>query len=103
MYAYNGIIFLITKVQEELKHLLPGKLLEDWQELMGHIKFISYGLSDLNITDLIKFHKAENRKATLTIFKPPCIFGELSFQRGRVLSFKETPEFETSEVLLKWN
>ena len=50
------------------------------------------GLSDLNINDLISFHNAEGRKATLTAVQPPGRFGALSFQRGRVLSFQEKPE-----------
>lgn len=49
------------------------------------------GLADINILDLISFHKSEGRKATLTAVQPPGRFGSLAFERGRVLSFEEKP------------
>ena len=49
------------------------------------------GLSDVNISDLIAFHKSKNTKATLTSTLPPGRFGALDLDGDRVCSFKEKP------------
>ncbi len=49
------------------------------------------GLSDVNISDLIAFHKSKNAKATLTATLPPGRFGALDLDGDRVCSFKEKP------------
>lgn len=50
------------------------------------------GLSDVNITDLIAFHKAQGVKATLTATLPPGRFGALDFEDNKVLTFMEKPK-----------
>lgn len=50
------------------------------------------GVSDVNITELIAFHKARQVKATLTATFPPGRFGALDFDGHKVLSFKEKPK-----------
>jgi glucose-1-phosphate cytidylyltransferase len=50
------------------------------------------GVSDVNITELVAFHKAQNVRATLTATYPPGRFGALDFDGHKVLSFKEKPQ-----------
>ncbi|AVQ84640.1 MULTISPECIES: glucose-1-phosphate cytidylyltransferase [unclassified Variovorax] len=50
------------------------------------------GVADLNITDVIAFHKAQNVKATLTATFPPGRFGALDMQGDKVRSFQEKPK-----------
>lgn len=50
------------------------------------------GLSNVNITDLISFHKSQNVKATLTATIPPGRFGALNISDGKVNSFMEKPK-----------
>ena len=50
------------------------------------------GVADINITELIEFHRKNGREATLTAVKPPGRFGSIEFERGKVLSFKEKPQ-----------
>lgn len=50
------------------------------------------GVSDVNITALVAFHKAQNVKATLTATLPPGRFGALDFDGHKVHSFKEKPK-----------
>jgi glucose-1-phosphate cytidylyltransferase len=54
------------------------------------------GVSDVNITSLINFHKEQKTLATLTAVQPPGRFGVFSLSEGqtRVLSFKEKPSSE---------
>ncbi len=50
------------------------------------------GVADVNITELIAFHRAQNVKATLTATVPPGRFGALELKDGRVNSFREKPQ-----------
>jgi glucose-1-phosphate cytidylyltransferase len=50
------------------------------------------GVGDINITELIDFHKAGKRKATLTGVQPPGRFGSVNHDGDEVNSFQEKPE-----------
>ena len=50
------------------------------------------GVSDVNITDLIAFHKTQKVKATLTATIPPGRFGALDMSGNKVNSFREKPK-----------
>ena len=49
------------------------------------------GVSNVNITELIAFHKAQKVKATLTATLPPGRFGALQFNGNKVSQFMEKP------------
>ena len=49
------------------------------------------GVSNVNITQLIAFHKAQKVKATLTATLPPGRFGALQFNGNKVSQFMEKP------------
>ncbi len=50
------------------------------------------GVSDVDITRLIAFHKAQNVKATLTATTPPGRFGALETNGNKVNCFREKPK-----------
>ena len=50
------------------------------------------GVSDINITELIAFHHAQNVKATVTATIPPGRFGALDMSGTKVRSFTEKPK-----------
>jgi len=50
------------------------------------------GVSDVNISELIAFHKAQNVKATLTATVPPGRFGALGILGDKVTNFMEKPK-----------
>ena len=50
------------------------------------------GVSDVNITELIAFHKAQKVLATLTAASPPGRFGALDFDGHKIRTFKEKPK-----------
>jgi glucose-1-phosphate cytidylyltransferase len=50
------------------------------------------GLSDVNISDLIQFHKEHGKRATLTATYPPGRFGALDIQNNQIKQFKEKPK-----------
>ena len=50
------------------------------------------GVSDLNLKDLLKFHRAHGRIATVTAVRPPARFGGLIFDGDLVAEFTEKPQ-----------
>jgi glucose-1-phosphate cytidylyltransferase len=50
------------------------------------------GVADINIRELIDFHKAHGKDATLTAAFPPGRFGALNIQNNEVLQFEEKPK-----------
>ncbi len=49
------------------------------------------GVADINISDLIEFHKSESREATLTAVAPQGRFGATIIEGGEVKKFIEKP------------
>jgi glucose-1-phosphate cytidylyltransferase len=56
------------------------------------------GLSDINITDLVNFHKQQGYLATVTAVKPAGRFGSLELKDNQVTSFIEKPRGDGSWV-----
>jgi glucose-1-phosphate cytidylyltransferase len=50
------------------------------------------GVGDVNIAELVAFHKAEGRQATLTGVQPPGRYGALGIDGSAITSFQEKPE-----------
>ncbi len=50
------------------------------------------GVSDVNISDLISFHKARKTLATVTAVLPPSKYGILVFKESVITAFEEKPE-----------
>lgn len=50
------------------------------------------GVSDVNITELIAFHKDHKKLATLTATQPPGRFGALNLDGQKINSFQEKPQ-----------
>ena len=71
------------------------KRLKKW--LNGERFFLTWGdgVSDVNIAELLEFHKSHGKLATVTAVRPPARFGCMEFDGNRVTSFSEKPQ--TSE------
>lgn len=50
------------------------------------------GLSDVDVGQLVTFHKAQNRLATVTAVQPPGRFGALDIEDKRITRFEEKPQ-----------
>jgi glucose-1-phosphate cytidylyltransferase len=49
------------------------------------------GLSDVNVSELIAFHRQQGTRATLTAVQPPGRFGVLDFEGEKISAFSEKP------------
>lgn len=56
------------------------------------------GVSDVNISASINFHRSHRRKATMTAAFPPGRFGALEIENDRVVEFKEKPKGDGARV-----
>lgn len=50
------------------------------------------GLSDVNISSLIKYHREHGKLSTVTAVSPPGKYGSLIFDKGNITNFTEKPE-----------
>jgi glucose-1-phosphate cytidylyltransferase len=72
-----------------------GGRLRRVREFIGQETFcMTYGdgVSDVDIAQLVAFHRAQRRKATLTGVQPPGRFGALKLKGNRIERFHEKPE-----------
>lgn len=49
------------------------------------------GVADIDVAELVRFHKAHGARATITSVTPPGRFGALEFDGDRVVDFREKP------------
>ncbi len=69
-----------------------GGRLRRLREILGQETFmLTYGdgVSDVDLTELLSFHRAQKRIATLTAVRPPARFGGLIFDGDLVTQFSE--------------
>ena len=74
---------------------LTGGRLKRVSKYIGNEDFcFTYGdgLSDLNLNELISFHKKKGGLATLAGVQPPGRFGALNLNGDKVINFKEKPD-----------
>ncbi len=59
--------------------------------LSGERFLVTYGdgLANVDLQELVRFHLAQGRVATLTAVRPPARFGVIRFEDDRVASFAE--------------
>ncbi len=56
------------------------------------------GLSDVNVTELIAFHREQGTHATLTAVQPPGRFGVINFEKEKISAFQEKPPGDGSWI-----
>jgi glucose-1-phosphate cytidylyltransferase len=64
---------------------------------LGHGPFMltwGDGVSDVNLRELLAFHRSHGKLATVTAVRPTARFGKLEVQGNRVCSFTEKPQLD---------
>jgi glucose-1-phosphate cytidylyltransferase len=95
VHARNAEPWKVTLVDTGDGTLTGGRLKRVWPYVKDEESFcFTYGdgVSDVNIGQLIKFHKKHGKLATLTATQPPGRFGALSFDGNTVKNFMEKPQ-----------
>ena len=83
----------VTLVDTGLDTMTGGRLKRIERHLENESFCFTYGdgLSDVNISKLIEFHKKSNTLATVTAVQPPGKFGKLHLMGDHVKDFQEKP------------
>ena len=68
------------------------KRLEPWLKDGTFMATYGDGVSDVDLTQLLEFHRAHGRIATVTAVRPPARFGGLVFSGDLVAEFTEKPQ-----------
>jgi glucose-1-phosphate cytidylyltransferase len=71
-----------------------GRILRMLDYARGSPLMVTYGdgVSSLDIRELLAFHRAHGRLATVTAVRPPARFGGLRIEGDRVVEFEEKPQ-----------
>jgi glucose-1-phosphate cytidylyltransferase len=91
----------VTLVDTGDDSMTGGRLKRVQKYLDGEGTFcLTYGdgLSDINISKTIEFHKSHGRVASLLAVNPPARFGALNIENDLVTSFKEKPKGQEALV-----
>jgi glucose-1-phosphate cytidylyltransferase len=62
--------------------------------------FLTYGdgVSDVDLKELLKFHKNQDSFATLTAVQPPGRYGAFTLESDKVMSFREKPKGDSAWI-----
>ena len=84
----------VTVVDTGLNTLKGGRIKRLEEFLDNEMNMVTYGdgLADININELIEFHKSHGKTITISGVHPPARFGEIIEQDSKVISFKEKPQ-----------
>ena len=103
VYLQNGSIEYSNPTAENWKinlihtgqHTMTGgRLLRLKDHLRAATFMVTYGdgVADINISDLINFHRTHGRIATVTAVRPAARFGDIEIEANQVMQFKEKPQ-----------
>ena len=90
----------VTLVDTGLDTLKGGRIKRIEPYLDSEYNMLTYGdgVANININNLLDFHKKHQKILTITGVKPPSMFGEILTDNDEVLSFEEKPQ--TSQGLI---
>jgi len=90
----------VTLIDTGVDTLKGGRIKQAESYLDQEVNMLTYGdgVSDLNINQLIEFHKSHGKMITLTGVRPPSRFGELKVAKGQVQSFEEKPQVSSGMI-----
>ena len=93
----NGVEpWVVTLVDTGEQTMTGGRLKQVRDYLAPESFFFTYGdgVSDINLRDLMNFHRTQNVLATMTVVQPPGRFGAVNLSHGqtKISSFREKPQ-----------
>lgn len=98
--GHDELNWKVTLVDTGLNTLKGGRLKRIERYLDDDINLVTYGdgVADINIKDLIEFHKVKGKLVTISGVHPPARFGELKADGDLLISFEE--KSQTSQGLI---
>lgn len=93
--SLNEENWIINLQDTGLNTMTGGRLLRLKESLKNEETFmLTYGdgVSNIDLTKLLQFHKSHGKIATVTAVRPPVRFGELIIKNNKVEEFAEKPQ-----------
>ena len=92
--GYKETNWKVTLIYTGLNTLKGARIKRVEKYLDPEMNMVTYGdgVADLNLKDLLNFHKSHGKIITITGVYPPARFGELIENNNTVLSFQEKPQ-----------
>ncbi|RJO59336.1 glucose-1-phosphate cytidylyltransferase [Candidatus Parcubacteria bacterium] len=92
--THDEIDWNITLVDTGLNALKGARVKKIEKYLDDDINLMTYGdgVADIDLNELVKFHKAHGKILTVTGVHPPARFGEIVEKESKLISFKEKPQ-----------
>lgn len=92
--------FNITLVDTGLNTKTAGRLKRVQKYLKDEEFMLTYGdgVSDINIPELLQFHKKHNKIATVTAVQPEARFGGMEIENDSVNVFREKPKGDSNWI-----
>ena len=91
---FQGLDWNVHLIETGLQTLTGGRI-KRLAPYLGNETFMltwGDGLSDVNLRELLEFHRSHGKLATLTAVRPPARYGHLEFDGDRVKKFTQKPQ-----------
>ncbi len=92
--AGNAPDWTVHLVDTGLKTLTAGRI-KQFQPFMGDDTFMltwGDGVADVDLDELVAFHRGHGKLATMTAVRPPARYGHLEFRGDQICQFTEKPQ-----------
>lgn len=92
--------WIISLIETGARTLTGGRLKRVREYVQDEDFCMTYGdgVANVNIAELLKYHEAQGRLATVTSVKPPGRFGALDIRDGKVTRFLEKPSGDQGAI-----
>lgn len=92
--GHNSVNWKVSLIDTGLNTLKGGRIKRIGKFLHDDINMITYGdgVANININNLVDFHKSHGKTITITGVHAPSRFGEIIEKNNKILSFREKPQ-----------
>jgi len=93
-HQLNEVDWKVTLVDTGLRSMTGGRVRRMKPYIRSETCMLTYGdgVSDVNLDELVSFHKSHGKMVTVTAVHPGARFGELEMKGEQVTSFQEKPQ-----------
>jgi len=93
-HVSSQVDWRVSLIDTGLHTMTGGRLKRLTNQIGNETFFLTYGdgLADVNIEELLEFHKAHGKMVTITAVRPNARFGELQFRPEGTVAFQEKPQ-----------
>lgn len=84
----------VSLIETGLETGTGGRIRRLWPHMDGETCMVTWGdgVADLDLKELLDFHKSHGKLATLTAVRPPARFGHLELDGSQITEFNEKPQ-----------